>query len=249
MMRAITATGAIAFLLVTMQASIAQQQDRQTRPGQQPGFQAGQGSDLQEKLAACLILGNMAEVKVSQLATEKATDQQVRQFAEQMVQEHTQLIEQLRKFAPNVSFEQQGQQQEQRPRTTATQQPGAAGGGAAGSDPFFRIGKEAAQREVQMLVGMLQDKQGQQFDQAYTGQQILQHICMLAELQAIEQSGAAGELQPLVSKAIQATEAHLQHVTQLCEKLEGAQSGTERLSRRPQQQQPPQQQQQPPRQE
>jgi len=49
--------------------------------------------------------GNMAEVQLGQLAQQKASSQDVRQFGEKMVQEHTQLNDQLKPIAAQQGVE------------------------------------------------------------------------------------------------------------------------------------------------
>jgi predicted outer membrane protein len=60
---------------------------------------AQQGGNLQGYIANCLILGNEEEIALSQFAAEKAQNPKVKQFAQKMVQEHTQFNQKLQQFA------------------------------------------------------------------------------------------------------------------------------------------------------
>jgi predicted outer membrane protein len=284
----IAAVGSFAILVGIAPLSVAQQQRlggeqnqpgvQQERPGQQRqqseqrqlGGQrqvTGQAGELDEKLAAWLACGNRAEVELGQLAAQKATHPQVRQFAEMMVKDHTQLLQQLKQINPEIEvadtagqqlgqaarqpgqtarepgqaeqqrLQQQAQQEQQRPGRSQL-----ATGGA--EDQLMEIGKRASERKVELTKAYLQDKQGQEFDKCYIGWQIAAHIGMLAELEAMENAGSP-QLQQIVSKASQGTEQHLQQAQQIAQTLEGGEGAAARLSRRPGQPDPLQQRDQP----
>jgi predicted outer membrane protein len=249
MKRFVASMGAVAVLLGMSPLAMAQQDrlgDIQQQPGQerqQLGGQrqaTGQAGQLEEKLAAWLACGNRAEVELSQLATQKATNPQVRQFAEQMVKEHTQLLQQLQQINPEI--EMVSAQGTQRPGQTARQpgqqpqtqqRPGQAQRTAgAADDPIMQIGKQAAERKVELTKTFLQDKQGQEFDKCFMGQQIAAHITMLAELDAMQNAGSQ-QFQQLASKASQATQQHLQEAMQIAQTLEGGEGAAARVTRRP----------------
>jgi len=60
---------------------------------------AGNSSPIDSQLASCLLLGNQKEVTISQFAAERAKNEKVKEFARQMVKEHTQAISMLQRFA------------------------------------------------------------------------------------------------------------------------------------------------------
>lgn len=86
--------------------------------------------------------------------------------------------------------------------------------------------EQACENSLQMTKEMLQDYQGQDFQMAFLGQQIVRHVNMLAELQAIESTGPQ-ELQPIAQTAIQKVKSHLEQSKQLAQRFED-----ERNSRR-----------------
>lgn len=268
----IAATGCVAILFGIAPLSIAQQlggqqgqpglqQDRQLGQQRQPGQERqvrGQTGQLDEKLAAWLACGNRAEVELGQLATEKATHPQVRQFAQRMVQEHSQLLQQLKQINPEIEMPDASQQGGQRfgqqtqqpgqpgqqPGQSGQRQPGQLGqqaqqrigqtqhGTGDATDQLMEIGKKAAERKVELTKTYLQDKQGEEFDKCYIGSQIAAHIAMLAELEAMEDAGSP-QLQQIVSKASQSTQQHLQEVQQIAQTLEGGEGAAARVTRRP----------------
>jgi predicted outer membrane protein len=63
---------------------------------------ASQGM-LQQHLATCLALGNEEEVAMAQFAEQRAQNPQVKQFAQMMIQEHQQALQQLHQAAPQLA--------------------------------------------------------------------------------------------------------------------------------------------------
>jgi predicted outer membrane protein len=63
-------------------------------------------SPIDSQLASCLLIGNQKEVTISQFAAERAKHEKVKEFARQMVKDHTQAISMLQRFAgPDASKE------------------------------------------------------------------------------------------------------------------------------------------------
>lgn len=255
------AFGMFAFLLAGAEIS-AQQERQQERP--QLRQRADQqervvretttsASELQGKLAAWLASCNDAEVQLGQLAVEKAENQQVKEFAQKMVDEHTQLLGQLEQFIPGGQGQTRGQTSAtdpnrsrnpdqpaqprvtDRPRDTAGQREGAARetvGSGGPHDELMQIAKKAGERKLQMTKSLLEEKQGAEFDMCFMGQQIFAHIGLLSELEAMQGSGTE-EFQQLVTKARQSTDAHFKHAMDIAKSLDT--ESPERVTRRPEQ--------------
>jgi predicted outer membrane protein len=82
----------------TQQPATSQVTPAQTTPDQsnQPGERASQGRhDLNFYITDCLIEGNRAEITLARLADQRATDPEVKQFAQRMIQDHTQFMNKL----------------------------------------------------------------------------------------------------------------------------------------------------------
>lgn len=78
----------------------------QATAGQAGAFQAhGQASagKLDRHIASCLALGNHEEIALAEFALQHAQNDQVRQFAQQMIQDHRKVLGQLQKFAPDAA--------------------------------------------------------------------------------------------------------------------------------------------------
>jgi predicted outer membrane protein len=87
----------------TLQQNERQQNDQQQagRPGAQSQTDrrgGSQATDLDQLFAQMLAIDNAAEIQVSQAAAERLQDPQIKQFADQMVQEHQQMLAELAKF-------------------------------------------------------------------------------------------------------------------------------------------------------
>jgi predicted outer membrane protein len=82
-----------------------------------------------------------------------------------------------------------------------------------------QIMEEACDNSLKMTKEMLSNYQGQDFQMAFLGQQIVAHIEQLAELKALENSGPE-ELKSLVGEASKKVQAHLEKAKQLAKKLE-----------------------------
>ena len=101
-------------------------------------------------------------------------------------------------------------------------QPGQAGhmGGMTGHVPHMLVAltDQSCDNELQLTKKMLQKHEGDDFDMAYIGQQIVAHTCMLAHLQALKSSGPQ-ELQQLVTEGEQTTQKHLDHAMKIAKEL------------------------------
>jgi putative membrane protein len=88
-------------------AAVGADAQAQQQPQQAPAAQQGQRDQItaedQEFLTKAIQAG-MAEVRLSQLAQEKAQDEQVRSFAERMVEDHTAANEQLMSLAESAGM-------------------------------------------------------------------------------------------------------------------------------------------------
>ncbi len=254
------------------QRSQAQQrgQDGQQR-GQLGRGAAQQGENSTEDfLVQRLILANKAEIELSQMATEKANDEKVKQFAQKLVKDHQELKQELERFGSGqrdsaqtrpgqrqpgqtqsgqiqrgqdqLGQTQPGQTQPGQTQPDQTQlgqtQPGQTQRGQAqlgqtqrGQAGMRRTGEgqevpqqltqiveQAAQKHLQMAKEMLQEAEGEEFDMAFVGMQIVKHGMMVAELEAMRNVGSQ-EFQQLVSKAESKTSEHLKEAKQLAKQL------------------------------
>jgi len=59
----------------------------------------GQGREVEQYLTACLLADNQAEVELSQFAQQHAKSNEVKEFAQMMVQDHQKMIQQLQQLS------------------------------------------------------------------------------------------------------------------------------------------------------
>lgn len=192
----------------------AQQGQAQQRSGQRQGqAQRASGEVDHRQVAQMFILGNKAEVELGKLAAEKSQNPQVREFAEEMVKDHTAFIAKLQKFA--------GADNEAAPRvgnTNAAPQPSSS------HDAMADLQRKAAELELSMTKQMLSKYEGQDFDMGYLGQQMVAHTKMLACLTAAKDVGPQ-EFQTTLEEGIATTRAHMQHAQQIAARIQDKEYG------------------------
>jgi predicted outer membrane protein len=211
-----------------------QQNPRQQQAGQQQisNFRGdNSGSQMIDgHLAACLILANEEEVALGNFASQRATGDQVKKFAQQMIEDHTKASQQLRQFAPQgatlqlTSSNQSGTRQDSQGRneTSANRAGDASSSGSSGSagassgaqQQMLAIERDAKQECLDLTQKELGEKRGEEFDHAYLGQQMVGHVQMVANLTAFEKH-ASPELQKVISEQRQTAQQHLDHIKQL----------------------------------
>lgn len=93
-------------------------------------------------------------------------------------------------------------------------------GGMTGHVPHMLVAltDQSCDNELELTKKMLQKHEGDEFDMAYIGQQIVAHTCMLAHLQALKNSGPQ-ELQQLATEGEQTTLKHLDHAVKIAKEL------------------------------
>jgi predicted outer membrane protein len=251
--------------------------------GQREGRQGQMAQRVDQSVAVMLALGNYCEIQLGQLASQKSQNPQVKEFAQQMVQDHTQFLQQIQRFLPPGQFDDlqagDGSAAGARPGRTGARTEGAAGvrpegarpEGAAGArpdgaaaapsedrpatdqvaqneaqrarenqgraetrqagqqgeqgrNPIWQIQKEAGQKALQTTKEILNEKQGADFDKCYIGGAVMEHVHMLAKLEAAQRH-VSPEFQQIIRQGQQKTEQHLKHARTLDQQLAGAQPG------------------------
>jgi len=147
---------------------------------------------------------NQAGIELAQLAQQKSDNQDVRQFAQTLIDDHQSLNQDLKKLG-----------MKSRSATAANHSTQMA----MVPRELCRIGELACQNTLTMTKEMLGKHQGQDFNMAFLGQQCIAHMMMLAELKAIETEGPTG-LRPFATSAATKVEKHLDKAKQLAKKLQ-----------------------------
>jgi len=209
------------------------------QPGAQPG--ARTGGSLDSHLAQCLTMDNQHEIAIAEIAKQRSKDNEVKQFADKLIQDHTQFLQQLARFAGNQPGMAGGQPGEARPYERVGQpgqpaagQPGQSGGAMAqaqgGQPNFLALKQQIGQKALELTKKELEKKEGVQFDQCFVGEQIGSHIWALAALEVFKDQQVSPDFRSVIEKGIQATQEHLDQAKKLADNLE-RQSGRETASR------------------
>jgi predicted outer membrane protein len=199
------------------------------------GSMPGELNSADSQLAACLIVDNQGEIALGKLAEQKAKDKDVKDFGEKMVQDHTQFMQQLERFAStqgqkgNLGANPQSANeavQQQAAGNTDRALPGAMTQPMGGQGlNFVALKQEIGQKCLQMTQGDLEKKDASQFDKCYIGQQIGAHVQVLATLEVFRNQ-ASPELASVLDKGIETTNSHLEHAKKIAESLDQQASST-----------------------
>lgn len=257
----ITLAALVAGALAMSAIAVAQERDQPRRPNEAQAERrntdenarrdtAGDASKADAQLAACLIISNNKEVALAQFAQQQAQDPGVKEFAQQMIQDHEQFAAELQKFAEQGGYNEQqlAVRGTATDRATARQdQPGAADdaqqrraardpqldpddpagrdAGEQGGLNFVSLKQEIAQQCLQSAQETLSEKPESEFDRCYITSQVIAHMEMIDTLK-VSQKHASPELQALLQKGEQTTKQHLEHAEQLAKQLEQEEGAT-----------------------
>lgn len=218
------------------------------REKQKAQAQAGHRiENMDQFMVAWLAPCNEEEVILAKMAQSRSQNPQVKQFAEQMIQDHTAFLQKLGKFGHvEETFKNATVIRDANAKTEAAVEAKSDEGvvsntirevGEAAREVARDVGdavrttvgytdsadachmKREIHRECLALTERELDKwQGNDFDQAYLGQQAGAHIGMLATLITFEKN-ASDEMRPLIQEARATTEKHLNHANELMQKL------------------------------
>jgi len=266
----ISAVGSVLLLVSTasMAAGQAQRQDanqnvtpragvqgQNPQAGQRPGAQAqqrvtanrpvGGANSADHVIAEMLAISNQEEIALNKLAANKVHNKQVREFAEQMIKEHSQLLDELRRFGANatpleantaqrrgapgaaVPSTTTGEQQGGQIRTPGQQaNPAQAGGQQVagqqqpGGLDFVNIKRQIAQQCLASAQRKFNELQGDEVDLCFMGQQAVMHQQMI-DAETVLRQHVSPELQQVIDQSIQSAETHLKHADKIIRELAG----------------------------
>lgn len=186
------------------------------------------------ELAACLIVDNEGEVAMGQMALQRAQNDDVKKFAQEMVEAHTQMIDKLKKFAgqggavnelSNATGAAQPDQANainNQTAASATQTRPAAGREVQNNDG--QLDHVALKRELgalckQTLEREFAQKSADEFDHCYMGQQIGAHLHAIDAMRVAQNHGS-DQLRQVLDDGIRTAEKHLQHAKELEKRLD-----------------------------
>jgi predicted outer membrane protein len=159
----------------------------------------GASAGVDHYLANCLLMKNQGEIELNQFAAGRAKHEDVKQFAQQMVQEHRQLGAKLERVV----------------------QSGRDANRDAALNQLLDIDRQIGDKCGQMTRAKLEESPEAQFDKCFVGTQIGSHMQMLAALDVISQQ-SSGELRQVTEDAKATVKQHLEHAEKLMKDLESA---------------------------
>jgi len=194
-----------------------QQPGQQLQPGQrQPVGQAGQQhAGTSDQQIAALICGcAQNEIEIAKFAQEKAQSSEVKQFAEQMIREHSPACDEMRQLAGSLA-----------------NHNNAGQGAQPGSLDWVRIHQEVGQQCLASVKKELSDKKGEEFDHCFMGQQIGAHMKVIDELKVLR-NHASPELRQKLDKELQMATTHFEKAKKIEEGLSDDDDSPTRVSRK-----------------
>ena len=228
------------------------QNQTQYRAGYRGQSVQGMTSLTDRQIVEWLEVDNQNEIALAEIAEEKASDNDVKKFARQMVDEHTEFLQKLNRTIGNsrigqpqqptgqqqigqqqIGQQQIGQQQLGQQRRQTSQQAGQFTQGRSqqqGLD-LVALKHQLGEQCRQSASRELQQKSGAEFDKCYIGMQIGMHMQMLDTLKVFSRY-ASPELDQLIEKGEETTQSHLDHAKKIIASLEGQSDASSRSARR-----------------
>jgi len=148
---------------------------------------AAPGGMTSPNALAMIGLSNGAEIQTSQIAEQKATSGDVRDFAKQMIKDHQDMQKEADELATKANLTPAPPPQADQKRAASDQMVQQLNGAAKGAD----------------------------FDRAYIEGQVQAHQQTLAELQQLQTSVDNADLKSLIEKAIPKVQEHLEHAQKI----------------------------------
>lgn len=221
-------TAAAIIGLLCVHASWAQDQatTREQRSGNQRAQATQQGAEdpLHQAISTGIALANQEEIALAQFALPKAQHQQVKQFAQTMIEDHQQAQQKLQQAAPSAASADvqldagsRGQADQARTQPQSSQRDPQSQSGDLPSR-MVALQKKAVQECFQLTTRQLDEVEASQFDRCFIGQQIAAHTALTAKLRAA-QSFTSGDLRQTLSDMEQTTRQHLQQAQEIAKSL------------------------------
>jgi predicted outer membrane protein len=192
-------------------------------------------------LATWLVIDNENVVALSRLAQERGSNEEVKQFAKRMIEDHQQMITKLHPGtgagatgtgAPGTTGRSGdnpaggtghptagGKGQGHEPREASGQRDPARGEG--GSLDIVQLKRELGQRCQSSARRELESKQGAEFDKCFMLMQVGAHVHAVDTMEVFK-NHATGQLRQTITDALPTVQQHLDHAKRIAKSLEGA---------------------------
>ncbi|BBO33435.1 DUF4142 domain-containing protein [Lacipirellula parvula] len=175
---------------------------------------------LTHEIAACMLLSYQEEIALAQFAEQHAEHADVKEFAKALVAAHTNAVASIKKAAPEVADLQ------------LTSGKGITSDSKSQHHQALAMLQQVKSECLALTEKELGEYKGNEFDQAFIGQQVGAHIGMLAQLRG-SKDFASPELQKVISEGEKTTEAHMAAAKKIMSQLKTNASTTARVGQRP----------------
>jgi putative membrane protein len=170
---------------------------------QQPGNRTPQSADRTSHSVDAKFLmgarsGGQYELQASKLAVQRATDPEVKQFAQKMIDDHTKVGAELDRIAAGTTGSTTG--------TNPTNATDSSHSTTSRMDPVHTA-----------MLSKLSNEQGKDFDECYIGQQVLAHEEAVMCFRKEAKKGENAQLRAFAEKNLPALREHLQLVRKICD--------------------------------
>jgi predicted outer membrane protein len=248
----LSAAAGTSFAAITSQQQSPQSQQssptQKAAPQSQPAQTRAEPAQASNKhddafLATWVLTANNNEVTLSQIAQQKAQNEEVKQFAQKMVTDHQQAATKLQPFTsgPGLGSHPAGGLGEEHSNPGSISGTSGQTGSAAGQQParpveagLGRMGMDLAGNldHIGLITELgrqcletgrkeLEQKQGAEFDRCYMGMAIGMHTGM-NDMLTVFQNHASSELRTALADAQRTVQMHLEQAKQIAKRLESA---------------------------
>lgn len=181
-------------------------------------------ADADETIARMLSLCFQSANEIASLAADQAESSSVRQFAEELIDDHQRILSELDQFSPGVSRRRlDAAQRETRTRSRfdePLQSDLQRRSGREGQPiDMLQVAQEIAQEHTNLVKRELRQREGLDFDWAFLGQQLVAHQHGLAQLRVVSRY-ASPELRDVLQLAMNQIDDHMQRIEELMDRLE-----------------------------
>lgn len=192
---------------------------RSSAQSQLAGTQANE-ENLDNQIAACMLLGNQEEAALGQYAEQHAQHEQVKKFAMMLVEHHGKAVAMIQQAAPEVA-----DLQLTIGESESSSKPAPSPQGAAASDRSIDMIQQVKGQCLALTQKELDQYQGTEFDKAFIGQQLGAHLGMLAQLRG-SKNFASPELQKVIAEGEKMTIAHMVEAKKIMAEIKDLDSKT-----------------------
>jgi putative membrane protein len=153
---------------------------------------AGKVTPSDSEIVGVVATANSGEIQAAELAAQKATHPEVKQFAQQMLTEHTAMNKESQALAAKLGLKSEDS-----------------------------VTSKTLNKKSQADLKKLKELQGAEFDKEYVGDQVLMHKLVLETIEnVLIPSADNAELKAMLKTAQGKVSTHLQHAKQLKDKYD-----------------------------